>query len=266
MTLAALALALAAWQAKAETTVGMPARVEQLVLPGPELEVVPAEPGAPLVLRIAATWPHGDAFRYDLEFWALEPGEYDLAAQLRRADGSAAALEPIPVAVRSVLPPGQRVPNEPGEGAVRSLGGYRSWIVAAAVAWLVGLVAILSKRRRRHADAVAAARPKSLAEQLEPLVERARAGELSSAERAQLELGLVAYWRRKLALDELPPHQALARLRDHSEAGPLLVSLERWLHDPASGRAIDVARLLEPYRGLAAGSIDLPGVPAARAG
>ena len=98
---------------KSTSTVGMPAKIEQLVIPGPELEVKPLEDRrAPLVLRIAAAYPHGSAFRYDLVFYALEPGRYDLTNSLRRKDGSAlGSLDPIPVQVDPVLPPGQVLPN-----------------------------------------------------------------------------------------------------------------------------------------------------------
>lgn len=258
-------LALAS-QERVETTVGMPARIEQLVVPGGELEVAPAEGDAPLAMRIVASYPHGDSYRYDLEFWALEPGEYDLGAHLRRKDGSAAELPPIPVTVSSTLPPGQRAPHEPEPSPVRGLGGYRALLAAGAAAWVLGLAAILWRTRRRRIEVAAAARPKTLAERLEPLVQRARAGALSTSERAQLELGLVAYWRRKLALEALPPHQALARLRLHGEAGPLLVSLERWLHDPEAGGEVDVSKLLEPYRHLESDAIELPGAVRETAG
>jgi hypothetical protein len=255
-----LSLAFGAPQARVETTVGMPARIEQHVLPGGELEVVPSEGDAPLTLRIVASYPHGDSFRYDLEFWALEPGEYDLGTLLRRKDGTAAELPPIPVAVTSVLPAGQRPPHEPDSAAIEGLGGYRTLLAAGVIAWFAGLFAILWRTRRRRIEIAATARPKTLAERLEPLVQRARAGELSTAERAQLELGLVAYWRRKLALETLTPQQAMASLRGHAEAGPLLVSLERWLHDPQTSGEVDVSKLLEPYRRLAEDAIALPGV------
>src|SRR5438876_7853227 len=74
------------------TTVGMPARIEQLVLPGSELEVKPLEDRRqPVVLRIVTSYPHGTAFRYDLVYYSLEPGEFDLRDYLRRKDGSSSA-------------------------------------------------------------------------------------------------------------------------------------------------------------------------------
>ena len=247
--------------AQTTTTVGMPARIEQLVLPGPELEVAPTDLHTPVIVRIVATWPHGDAFRYDLEYWGLDPGDYDLAKFLRRKNGApdaASALPAIPVKVESILPPGMITPHTPGVGGVRALGGYRTLLIVGGIAWFGGLlVLLLAGRKRRRAELASRARPMTLAERLRPLVERARAGTLSRRDRSQLELGLVAFWRRKLALDERRPDEALVALRADERAGPLLRSLEQWLHAPASAESVDVSALLEPYRDLPADALEL---------
>ncbi len=259
----ALAFALCAIQSPlAKTTVGMPARVEQLVLPGSELVVAHEGRDAPLVLRIVATWPHGEALRYDLEFWALEAGEYDLRTQLARADGTALypeELPPIPVIVGAVLSDKGARPHVPGATRPERLGGYTKLAIAAGVVWALGLAWILwSGRKRRSEFDAAPERPRTLAEHLRPLVERARDGQLTSRERSQLELSLVAYWRRKLGLENERPELAVVALRKHEQAGPLLVSLERWLHEPAHPESIDIAALLAPYRELPADALDEP--------
>ncbi len=79
-----------------KSTVGMPARIEQRVLPGSELEVRPIDDRrAPIVLRILGVYPHGTAFRYDFVYYGLDPGTYDLkdllAAQRRLIDSRLAA-------------------------------------------------------------------------------------------------------------------------------------------------------------------------------
>jgi hypothetical protein len=183
-----------------------------------------------------------------------------LRTGLRRKDGSTTDdLPPIPVTVRTLLPAGQVKPHSPAEGAVPSLGGYRTLLIAAGVVWVAGLVILLrAGRKRRQELGAARARPRTLAERLRPLVERAREGTLSRTERAQLELGLVAYWRRKLGLEERRPEDALAVLREHAEAGPLLTSLEQWLHMPAPPAEVDLAALLAPYRDLPPDAIDVP--------
>lgn len=252
MKLALLALVLLT-QAPA---VGRTGELRDLVLPGSELEVLPGDSTTPLVVRLTAVRPHGEAFRYDVEYWARESGSYDLRDFLRRVDGTPLdagpdALAPIPLEVRSVLPEGRVLPNEPPASFGARFGGYVRVLWIGGALWLVGLGWILLAGRKRAAQEAAAARPRTLDEVLRPLVERARAGTLSLEERSRLELSLVALWRRRLGLERERPEDVLARLRAHAEAGPLLASLEAWLHAPASAQEVDVETLLAPYRDLA---------------
>lgn len=244
-----------------EPTVGMSGRLDDLVLPGAELAAAPIDLASPVVVRVVAARPHGTAFRYDLEYTGLEAGTFDLRERLVRKDGSSIeGLPPIPVTVRSLLPPGQVTPRRPAPGVNPSLGGYMTWLVAGGIAWTAGLLAIVFAGRRRRAAAAASARPLTLADRLRPLVEQARAGTLPPEARAGLELALVAFWRRKLRLEDRPPSEVLPLLRRHAEAGPLLAGLEAWLHRPASPADLDVAALLAPYRDLRPEELD--GAPA----
>jgi len=248
-------------------SVGMPARLQEVVLPGSELEVAAGDPKAALVLRILRVSPHGSAFRYDFEYVGLEPGKYDLRDALRRRDGTpiarsetdaaaADALPPVEVEIGSVLPAGIVKPHAPQAAPLPRLGGYAMTMLAFGVVWLAGLGLILfGWRKRRMQLAAASYKPRTLAERLRPLVESALAGRLSREERAQLELGLVAYWRRKLELEDERPAQTLALLREHAQAGPLLSSLEAWLHMPVPPEQVDLQALLAPYRDLPADAI-----------
>jgi len=242
-----------------ESTVGIPAAITDLVLPGTELEVLPSDAKTPVVLRITRVAPHGTDLRYDLEWTGLDVGAHDLRAYLRRKDGTDVSnLPEIAVKVRTVLPPGMVKPNAPPERDVPPFGGYRLWMIGTGIAWTIGLVGILFLfRSKRVVDHAAHARPKTLAERLRPLVESAMRGTLSSAERAQLELGLVAYWRRRLGLDAERPDAALAALRLHAEAGPLLNQLDTWLYKPGTSGSVDVAALLAPYEDLPPDAIDI---------
>src|SRR5207244_1821428 len=75
--------------------VGMRGQLENVILPGPELEVRPLpDSQAPFVLRIANVHRHGTAFRYDFVYYALEPRAYDLTQYLRPKDGSAGVKLP----------------------------------------------------------------------------------------------------------------------------------------------------------------------------
>ncbi|MBM3989901.1 MAG: hypothetical protein FJ298_02725 [Planctomycetes bacterium] len=243
-------------------SVGMPARWNDVVLSGSELVAVSADRSAPLALRIVAARAHGDAFRYDFEYWGLEPGAHDLRTLLQRRDGSSCAeLPELRVEIQSVLAThGAALPNAPRPSELPSLGGYDTLLVTGAVVWVAGLVALLvAGRRRRAAELASAPRVRSLAERLQPLVERALRGELAREERAQLELSLVALWRRRLGLEAARPADVLVQLRAHPEAGPLLCKLEEWLHRPDARGAAEIPALLAPYRGLREDELDAPG-------
>jgi hypothetical protein len=231
----------------------MQVRIEQLVLPGSELEARPLEDSrSPVVVRVVNSYRHGSDFRYELVYYGLEPGQFDLRDYLRRKDGgSTTDLPPLRVEVKAVLPPGQIEPHRPEQRPAPRLGGYRLLAVLAAIAWWLGLVAILmAGRRRGAATTMASARPVTLAQRLRPLVERAVEGGLNQTELAELERVLLAYWRRRLGIDNLRPAEAIVALRRHPEAGELLRALESWLHRPARDAATDVSRLLKPYENI----------------
>lgn len=240
-------------QDKRSPTVGLPARIDQIVLAGTELEVRPREDRrAPLVVRIVNTFRHGTAYRYDLVYYGLEPGEYDLKSCLRRKDGSPTDdLPPIPVTIRSVLPAGQVEPNPLRAEPVPFPGGYQVALWCAGIAWAAGLAAIvLVGCRRRRATEAAQQQTLTLADRLQPMVEDALAGRLDRPRQAELERMLLAWWRKRLDLEGINAAEAIARLRNHEEAGALLRQLEAWLHRRVMDGQVDVAALLEPYRQL----------------
>lgn len=235
-----------------EPSVGMRACIEDIVLEGSELKAKPAEDlDAPIVLRVRAARVHGTAFRYDLEYYGLDPGRFDLRDYLVRADGSSTAgLPAIPVDIQPLLPAGQVEPHPLMPRKVPEVGGYRTLVTLAIVAWVVGLLAILwLGRRKRLLAAEQAEVVVTLADRLRPAVEAARRGDLDESGKAELERLLLAYWRRRLGLGEQKASRAMTQLRSHAEAGPLLRQLEVWLHQPGpGGDDVDVALLLEPYR------------------
>lgn len=240
-----------------QSMVGMPARIDQLVISGPELEARPiADRKSPLVVRVVATYKHGESFRYDLEYYGLEPGRFDLRDYLRPKDGAGAASAPsLPVEIVSTLPPGQSVPADLSVRPMPRLGGYRALLAAVGAVWLIGLIALLYGRRRRRAAIIAAAAPISLVDQLRPLVASAIQGNLSGAQQAELERLLLGYWRRRLGLEDSEPAAAIAHLRRHERAGELLRQVEAWLHQPGGAQRVDIAAVLEPYRELPAGDL-----------
>jgi hypothetical protein len=241
-----------------QSKIGLPARIEGEVIEGPELEATPWDDRKlPVVVRIVATYPHGTAFRYDLEYTGFEAGDFDLRDYLRRKDGSSAETIPsLPVKFVSVLPAGQITPRELEAGKLPRVGGYR-WLVAGlGTLWIVVLVALLWKRRRATSSSGAGgAHQPTLAERLRPMVDAAMHGNLQDGQRAELEQLLLGYWCKQLELEHLKPTQAIAQLREHAQAGPLLRQLEAWLHQPEPRQQVDVGELLKPYRDLPADEV-----------
>ena len=254
-----LAAAVLPAQARDErtATVGMRATIEQLVLTGTELVAAPSKHGAPLVLRVLATWPHGDHFRYDLEWSGLEAGTHDLALYLARKDGSSTAgIGPIPVTVTSVLPKGKLEPGDLAPVAPRRLDGYRTDQIVFAALWVVVLLLILFVGRRRRQKAAPPVAKPTLADRLRPLVEAVASGRADDATKAELERVLLACWRSRLGLREAKAADAIAAIRRHPEAGALLRQIEAWLHVPVPPATMDLGALLAPYRAMTAEGLE----------
>ncbi|HEU4339416.1 MAG TPA: hypothetical protein VFS19_05050 [Planctomycetota bacterium] len=230
-------------------TVGLPSRIKDCVLPGTELEAKPLEDQrTPIVLRVESVARHGTAFRYDLVYHGLEPGKYDLRNWLRRKDGSSMDdVPPIPVEIVAAYAGPMRPVSDAAPGSVGFGAIYRNIMIAAGVAWLLGLVALIVTRRKRAA-AIVAAPPKSLAEQLEVYVHKASQGALTRDEQAELERLLLSFWRRREGLENLEVADALVELRRREVPGELLRTLEEWLHRPGPRKDVDVGTLLAPYK------------------
>ena len=66
-----------------------------------------------------------------------------------------------------------------------------------------------------------------------------------------MESLLIGYWSERLELSEnMAPGQILSTLKQHAEAGPLVIRLEEWLHMPPENRQVsetDIFKLLQPY-------------------
>lgn len=256
--LAKLAVNPAGYAQDQAPTVGALAKISDLVIPGSELEVIPVTDRLqPVFVRIVATYPHGDAFRYDIEYQGMEAGEFDLLRFLRRKDGSSLeGAAPVRVTIRSQLPPGQILPHAVEFQWWPRLGGYRWWATVAAAAWLVLLAYLIFSLRRPRQAVESVAAPQSFAELLQSRLEAAARGELQADQYAELERMILAYWKRRLGLARLSAAEAIRQIRQHPDAGPLLEQLEGSLHQPVGDRQIDIAKLVEPYRELAAADVE----------
>ena len=244
----------------ASSTVGFPVRIEQLKLPGTRLVSRPLESRTePIVVRVLDAFAHGDGFRYDLEVTGFTPGKHNLCEGLVRADGSSAAdLPAVWVEIATQLPPGQIKPHELQPSAPQVLSLYTGLLIAAGGLWLLGLAAILFWGRGREHHLSQRRRQMTVADRLRPLLEQAATGQLASVDRAALERVLLAFWRKKLRLETLPPAELIPQLRKHPEAAGLMEQLETWLHAPPGEQPIDWQLLLAPYRTMDLAELELP--------
>ena len=232
--------------------VGLPLEITEIYIPGGEVKAKPRrDRQPPLVVRIVEVKPAKDGSRYKFEGQGLEPGKHDLAAYLEPVDDAKAAQIPaIPIEITSALPAGLVPPNKIERGQLPKLGGYRTMMIVLGGAWLAGLGAILLWKKKKPAgEGAGGVTPPTLAERLRPLVEEAWKGQLSSDDRAKLERLVIGHWRERLPdIAALSPAEAMGKLRSDSQASPLILALERWLHAPASdASSTDVEKLLAPY-------------------
>ena len=140
--------------------VGLTGLIQDLLLPGSELQVKPDPEGrSPVVVRMTAVRPHGTAgFRYDFSWFAYEAGPHDLSQYLERVDGSPlGAMPAIGVEAVALLPPGPPQTLPEFQAPLPKLGGYRTALVAGGCLWLAGWVALFVWRRPRSRTATAVA-------------------------------------------------------------------------------------------------------------
>ncbi len=240
-------------------TVGMSARIEQVVLPGSELKVKGIKENDPIVLRIISTHPHGpDMLRYDLEYYGLKPGEFNLVDFLERVDRTSMGEVPdVTVQIQSILAADRVEPNSPAVSTIPGVEGYQFWQKVVVAFWVIGMVVILFARLKRPGDhQQESLQAPSLADRLQPMVEKAISGQLSKSQMAELEMMLVAFWRKRLCLEQTDVAKVAQELKQHEEAGPLLQQLEILLHRPASNDEVDIAQILKPYQNLPAEAME----------
>jgi hypothetical protein len=233
----------------AAPTVGIEGQVI-IPLPGTALKTVPTDPKAAVTVRIADAQRRGTLTQYDLRYIGQVPGNYDLRKYLARDDGSTTDdLPPIEVRVTGLLPADHK-----GELALREeqrlpfLGSYHWLMLGLGIVWLGLLIPFwLTRTKSVAASGNESAAPLTTADRLRPLIAHATSGAISADEKALLERLLLSHWRERLALTELEPSDAMARLRAHVEAGALLRTLEDWLHRPPGSASFDLERMLAPY-------------------
>lgn len=212
---------------------------------------------ASIVLRLTAL--PTDSKTYEAKFLGNKVGTFNLHANIEHEDGSEATdLPPLAIEIVSTLPKDQR--SDLFEAATfepKVWGGYRLSIVLIGLIWLSIPVIVLIRRAMKPKAVIAPPIVEvvpTFADKLKPLVEAAAAGSLSVREKGQLELLLVHYWRERISLQGVDMASTISQLRVHPEAGQLVRTVERWLHQSDDSADSDecspqsIMSLLEPYR------------------
>lgn len=238
-----------------ELTVGMSGKITQVVLPGSLLKAKEVDPRrTPIVVRIDAVFPHGENNRYDLTWFGLEPGPHNISDYLVREDGTSAAdLPTISVNVKSILPSNRLRPNEVQQGFLARIGGYRVAVTLAVVVWIGGLLAILFVGRNKKVESAAEIDQQTLSpvDRIQQLIEQAiKAGELGTADKADLDMRILNFFRGRRNLGDVAMGEALSALKNDEQAGPLLTGLERWFYSKNPPAADEVAAMLQPLKNL----------------
>jgi hypothetical protein len=125
-------------------------------------------------------------------------------------------------------------------------------------AWIGVLAALALVGRRRNRQEARRPQQQTFADLLRERLTLASRNELRPEQYAELERMLVVLWRRKLGLDDVALGEAIRQIRDHAEAGPLMLQLEQWMHSPNRAREIDLGKLVEPYRTIATSEWETP--------
>ena len=238
-------------------TVGMVGKVDQILIPGGELEAVATtDPLAKIVVRVADTFRHGDAFRYNLEFTGLEPGRYDLTKSLKRKnpDESTTNIPSIDVEVTSSLPVGKLEPSKPNMLTIPGWMRYWTKLDIFVVIWIIGLALLWGKSKATgQAFVKVELTAPTISDTLKPLIKAACDGTIEPHQRAELESLLIHYWTTRLALADTSPGQILSMLKNYTEGGCLILKLDISLHMPpgqANESFTDLTELLRPYESI----------------
>jgi len=220
--------------------VGRGVDIRDVLLPGPELRVKKSRGlGDSIVLRIAATYPHGTlGFRYDFQCVPMVAGKHDLTQFLQTASGEPAKdLPALIVEATGVLPAGP--PGEFKENplvTVPKAGGYEAMIPYGVALWLAAGAGAVWYFRKRKSQAELALSPPTptLAQQVRALIERAIAAPLGTHEQAELERLLLAHGREELGLAHATDPAVWRALRENPNTASWLRTLEAWMHRPSA--------------------------------
>jgi hypothetical protein len=221
-----------------------------VALPLAGLITKPGDHRVPMLVRVAATQPHGTFTRYDLRYTGRVPGKHDLREYLFTAEGAPATnLPALTVSIAGLLPNPHDGWLEESAAPVPSLFG----LSRGAGRLMPDRGVLRHPRVGRHEKPArvveTAPRPPSFAERIRPLIQRAAA---AFVRRPKSRARTDAHRALAAAAESRPAgaNELIVRLRLHPEAGELLGALENWLHRPPGRGEVELEKFLAPYRNL----------------
>jgi len=236
---------LASW-----SNVGTEGHRRNILIPGALLETRPPTSRSRLEVWRESAVKNGDGYIYDFGYVGHEPDIYDLRDYLVRADGSPlGGIDPIPIEIAGLLPPGNRaeliLPELP---APSPRGGYSNVLKAIAATWLVlaavwvTLVCLAWLRRAKIRRALSASAAPDASDEVRRLIRLACEVELSVDSKLRLERLLFAVWCRRLGWCGRSPEDVSPALARDERIGPKFMALTSWLYGPPGPFPPELAR------------------------
>lgn len=240
-----------------DSPLGMPIEITDVYIAGPEVEPIPrTDQSSSLVIRILKVKAAEDGFRYDLSIYGLDPGVYKISDFLQYKDTENPVRSDLATTLKITnqhpideLPK----PEEIEHRLKDRLGGYRASLIVISIFWVVGLLLLLFYRKQKQAESDRSEAELTLHEKLQQLVGAAATGKLDEQGQAQLERLIIGHWKTELPeLNSIPATEALAQLRNHPEASPLILKIEQWLHASHRGEVDldEINEMLKPFQSL----------------
>jgi hypothetical protein len=200
--------------------------------------------------------------RYKIDYLGLLSGEYDLAPLLQQSDGRpASSLAPLAVRVSTQLPPGHGTDVFGLESPrVSIVSRYEALAGIAISLWIAAPIVAISLRALRRKPTVIVPPPPtqpSATELLRDAVRRAQGRDLTTDERARLELLLFRALTESRAGASTAPadvSRAIAALRSDPHTEGVVLAVERWLHAEQPEGAEAALRALDAHTRNPAGA------------
>ncbi|GAA5494705.1 hypothetical protein Rhal01_00869 [Rubritalea halochordaticola] len=217
---------------------GMPVKVTDVYIPGSQVEPIPRKNlSSSLVIRILEIKPASEGFRYDMEVYGLDPGTHQLSKYLQYADSKEPVSELDTALEVTVQHPADTLPKPQklSYSTPSNLSNYRVMLWTLASVWILIFLLILFYRKKNK-DASGAEEVKlSTYEKIQELVLATAHGDLSHNQQAELERLIIGHWKKQVpGLEFMPTADAITQLRTHTEASPLVLKIEHWLHAPSA--------------------------------